>query len=43
MLNYFTTIQFFDFGTGSAMAVLYLFFVSVVVALFFRLLRKRFE
>jgi multiple sugar transport system permease protein len=43
MLNYFTTIQFFDFGTGSAMAVLYLCFVSAVVALFFRLLRKRFD
>jgi multiple sugar transport system permease protein len=43
MLNYFATIQFFDFGTGSAMAVLYLFFVSAVVAVFFRLLRKRFD
>jgi multiple sugar transport system permease protein len=43
ILNYFTTIQFFDFGKGSAMALLYLLFVSVVVALFFTLLRKRFD
>ena len=43
ILNYYTTIQFFDFGKGSAMAVVYLVFVSVVVALFFNRLRKGFE
>jgi multiple sugar transport system permease protein len=43
ILNYFTTIQFFDFGKGSAMALLYLLFVSLVVAFFFTLLRKRFD
>ena len=43
ILNYYTTIQFFDFGKGSAMAVIYLVFVSVVVALFFNRLRKGFE
>jgi multiple sugar transport system permease protein len=43
ILNYYTTIQFFDFGKGSAMGILYLLFVSVVVAILFKTLRKGFE
>jgi len=43
ILNYYTTIQFFDFGKGSAMAVVYLVFVSVAVALFFNRIRRGFE
>jgi multiple sugar transport system permease protein len=43
IINYYTTIQFFDFGKGSAMGVLYLLFVSVVVAILFKALRKGFE
>ena len=43
ILNYFATIQFYDFGKGSAMAMIYLVFVSIAVAVFFKGLRKRFE
>lgn len=43
ILNYYTTIQFFDFGKGSAMGILYLIFVSVAVAIIFKKLRKGFE
>jgi multiple sugar transport system permease protein len=43
ILNYYTTIQFFDFGKGSAMGILYLLFVSVAVAMFYNRLRKGFE
>jgi multiple sugar transport system permease protein len=43
ILNYYTTIQFFDFGKGSAMGLLYLLFVSVVVAVLFKTMRKGFE
>ena len=43
ILNYYTTIQFFDFGKGSAMGILYLLFVSVAVAIFYNTLRKGFE
>jgi multiple sugar transport system permease protein len=43
ILNYYTTIQFFDFGKGSAMAILYLIFVSFAIALIFNGLRKSFE
>jgi multiple sugar transport system permease protein len=43
ILNYFATIQFYDFGKGSAMAMIYLVFVSIAVAIFFRRLRKRLE
>jgi multiple sugar transport system permease protein len=42
ILDYYTTIQFFDFGKGSAMGILYLLFVSVAVAIFFHTLRKGF-
>jgi len=43
ILNYYTTIQFFDFGKGSAMAILYLVFVSIAVSIIFNGLRKSFE
>jgi multiple sugar transport system permease protein len=43
ILNYYTTIQFFDFGKGSAMAILYLIFVSVAISFIFKSLRKSFE
>ena len=39
-MDYLTTIQFFDFGDGSAMAVVFLILVSVVIAVFFRQMRK---
>ena len=38
-----TTIQFTDFGRGSAMGVLYLIMVSVVITFFFKQMRKRLE
>ena len=38
-----TTIQFTDFGRGSAMGVLYLIFASVVITFFFKQMRKRIE
>jgi multiple sugar transport system permease protein len=39
-MDYLTTIQFFDFGKGSAMAVVFLVLVSVVITLFFKRMRK---
>ena len=39
-MDYLTTIQFFDFGKGSAMAVVFLVLVSVVITLFFNRMRK---
>ncbi len=39
-MDYLTTIQFFDFGKGSAMAVVFLILVSVVIALFFNRMRR---
>jgi multiple sugar transport system permease protein len=38
-----TTIQFTDFGRGSAMGVLYLIFASIVITFFFKQMRKRIE
>ncbi len=38
-----TTIQFTDFGRGSAMGILYLLLVSVVISYFFKQMRKRIE
>jgi multiple sugar transport system permease protein len=38
-----TTIQFTDFGRGSAMGVLYLILVSVVITIFFKQMRKRID
>ena len=43
IMNYLTTIQFFDFGRGSAMGILYLIMASVVIAVFFQQMRKRIE
>ena len=39
-MDYLTTIQFFDFGKGSAMGVVFLIMVSVVITLFFKQMRK---
>ncbi len=39
-MNYLTTIQFFDFGKGSAMGVVFLVLVSVVITVFFQQMRK---
>jgi multiple sugar transport system permease protein len=41
--DYLTTIQFFDFGRGSAMGILYLILVSVIITVFFKQMRKRLE
>jgi multiple sugar transport system permease protein len=38
-----TTIQFTDFGRGSAMGIIYLLLVSVVITFFFKQMRKRIE
>jgi multiple sugar transport system permease protein len=38
--DYLTTIQFFDFGKGSAMGVIFLVLVSAIIALFFRQMRR---
>jgi ABC-type sugar transport system permease subunit len=38
-----TTIQFFDFGRGSAMGILYLIMVSVIITVFFQQMRKRLD
>ncbi len=43
IMAYLTTIQFTDFGRGSAMGILYLILVSVVIAHFFKQMRKRIE
>jgi multiple sugar transport system permease protein len=43
IMNYLTTIQFFDFGRGSAMGILYLIMVSVVITVFFQQMRRRIE
>lgn len=42
-MDYLTTIQFFDFGTGSAMGITYLILVSAVIVLFFFQMRKRLD
>ena len=39
-MDYLTTIQFFDFGKGSAMGIVFLILVSVVITVFFRQMRK---
>jgi multiple sugar transport system permease protein len=39
-MDYLTTIQFFDFGKGSAMGIVFLVLVSVVLTIFFRQMRK---
>ena len=39
--DYLTTIQFFDFGKGSAMGIVFLIMVSAVITVFFRQMRRR--
>ena len=41
--DYLTTIQFFDFGKGSAMGVIFLVLVSVFITFFFRQMRRNIE
>jgi multiple sugar transport system permease protein len=43
IMNYLITIQFFDFGRGSAMGILYLIMVSVFITVFFQQMRKRID
>jgi ABC-type sugar transport system permease subunit len=38
-----TTIQFTDFGRGSAMGIIYLILASIVISYFFKQMRKRIE
>jgi multiple sugar transport system permease protein len=38
--DYLTTIQFFDFGKGSAMGIIFLVMVSAIITLFFRQMRR---
>ena len=38
--DYLTTVQFFDFGKGSAMGILFLIMVSVIITVFFNKMRK---
>ncbi len=38
--DYLTTIQFFDFGKGSAMGIVFLIMVAVIITVFFRQMRK---
>jgi multiple sugar transport system permease protein len=39
--DYLTTIQFFDFGKGSAMGIIFLIMVSFIITIFFQQMRKR--
>lgn len=43
ILDYLTTLEFFDFGKGSAMSIIGLAMISVVIAFFFGQMRKRME
>jgi len=43
IMDYLVTIQFFDFGRGSAMGILYLILVSVFITVFFQQMRKRID
>jgi multiple sugar transport system permease protein len=38
--DYLTTIQFFDFGKGSAMGIIFLIMVSAIITIFFNQMRK---
>jgi multiple sugar transport system permease protein len=40
-MDYLTTIQFFDFGNGSAMGIIFLILVSAVITVFFQQMRRR--
>jgi len=39
--SYLTTIQFFDFGHGTAMSIIVLVMISVLITVFFRQMRRR--
>lgn len=39
--DYLTTVQFFDFGHGSAMGIVVLVMISVLITVFFRQMRRR--
>ena len=39
-MDYLTTLQFFDFGHGAAMGIIFLLLVSVVITILFRQMRK---
>lgn len=39
--DYLTTLQFFDFGHGSAMGIVVLAMISVLITVFFRQMRRR--
>lgn len=41
--DYLTTIQFFDFGKGSAMGIVFLILVSVIITFFFRQMRRNID
>lgn len=40
-MDYLTTVQFFNFGQGSAMGVIFLVMVAALIAIFFKQMRKR--
>jgi multiple sugar transport system permease protein len=42
-MDYLTTIQFFDFGKGSAMGIVFLIIVSAIIGVFFKQMRKRLD
>ncbi len=42
-MDYLTTIQFFDFGRGSAMGIVYLILVSIVIVFLFRQMRRQLD
>jgi multiple sugar transport system permease protein len=39
--DYLTTLQFFDFGHGSAMGIIVLAMISVLITIFFRQMRRK--
>ena len=38
--DYLITIQFFDFGKGSAMGIVFLILVSAIITVFFQRMRR---
>jgi len=40
-MDYLTTVQFFNFGQGSAMGVIFLIMVAALITVFFKQMRKR--
>ena len=43
IMDYLTTIQFFDFGKGSAMGIIFLILVSAIITFFFRQMRRNLD